>query len=71
MDTILSVLVLVTIALQLGAFFLWRRGGARRQVVLMVVLAVVAIINIGIWTIPDASGENPLAQIKKQENAAR
>ncbi|AZI34634.1 hypothetical protein NT2_02_02220 [Caenibius tardaugens NBRC 16725] len=71
MDTVLSILVLAAIALLSGAFFLWRRGGARRQVVLMVVLAVIAIINVGIWTVPDASGENPLAQIKRQEAATR
>lgn len=71
MDTVLSVLVLAAIALLLGAFFLWRRGGARRQVLLMVVFAVVAIINVAIWTVPDASGENPLAQIKRQESTAR
>ena len=41
MDAVLSVLVLVAIALIGGAIFLWRRGGATKQVWLMLVLAVV------------------------------
>lgn len=66
MGTILSVLVLTAIALLLGAFFLWRRGGPIRQVVLMVVLALVAIINVAIWTLPDASGQSPVDQVREQ-----
>lgn len=60
MDAILSVLVLVAIALAGGALFLWRRGGATRQVWLMLVLAVVMIANVLIWTIPDSSGTAPV-----------
>ena len=60
MDAILSVLVLAAIALAGGAWFLWRRGGATRQVWLMVVLAVVMIANVLIWTIPDSSGTAPV-----------
>ena len=57
MATALSLLVLTIIALVGGAWFLWRRGGARKQVVLMLVLAVVMAINIGIWTLPDSGGK--------------
>jgi len=68
MDAVLSVMVLTAIALLLGALFLWRRGGgSRRQVVLMVVMAMVLIVNVAIWTLPNASGENPLEQVQKQQ----
>lgn len=56
MATVLSLLVLVAIAMVAGAIFLWRRGGARRQVVLMLVLAAVIAVNVGIWTLPDDRG---------------
>lgn len=70
METVLAILVLTAIALLLGAFFLWRRGGAMRQVVLMVILAMVAIVNVAIWTLPTASGDAPLAQVKQQQGTA-
>ena len=60
MDTVLSIMVLATIALAIGAFVLWRRGGAMKQVVLMLVLAVVIALNVAIWTVPDKSGEAPV-----------
>ncbi len=61
-DTVLSILVLAAIALLVGAFALWRRGGTKRQVVLMVILAFVAIGNVAIWIIPDNQGNAPLNQ---------
>jgi hypothetical protein len=61
-DTVLSILVLAAIALLVGAFVLWRRGGTKRQVVLMVILAFVAIGNVAIWIIPDSQGNAPLNQ---------
>lgn len=60
MATILSLLVLAIIALIAGAAFLWRRGGARRQVVLMLVLAAVMAANVAILAIPNPSGETLL-----------
>lgn len=59
MDTVLSILVLATIALVVGAFLLWRRRGAKKQVILMLILAAVFAVNIAIWTVPDKSGEAP------------
>ena len=55
--TVLSVLVLACLALLLGAYALWRRGGPRRQVVLMLVLAAVMAANIAIWVMPGGSGK--------------
>jgi hypothetical protein len=62
METVLSIMVLAAIALVAGAIMLWRKGGARKQIALMLLLALVIALNVGIWTIPDASGEAPLAQ---------
>ncbi len=63
MDIVLSIVMLAAIALLIGAFMLWRRTGQTKQPLLMVVLAVVALTNVAIWTVPDASGEAPLAQV--------
>ncbi|HEX8056204.1 MAG TPA: hypothetical protein VF481_06060 [Novosphingobium sp.] len=54
----LSLLVLTALALVAGAFWLWRRGGSRKQVVLMVVLAVVMAVNVVIWTLPTSGGQS-------------
>ncbi|MHA6334302.1 hypothetical protein ACXYL9_11530 [Qipengyuania sp. CAU 1752] len=58
LDFALSVLMLAAVALLLGAFVLWRRG-VRKQAGLMVLLAIIAIGNVLIWTIPDADGQAP------------
>ena len=60
MDIVLSVMVLTAIALLLGAAYLWKRGGMRRQAVLMVVLAVVMAGNVAILAWPDSSGHAPI-----------
>ncbi|MDR2858423.1 MAG: hypothetical protein LBV50_11340 [Novosphingobium sp.] len=57
MSIALSLLMLTTIALVLGAAWQWRRGGSRRQVALMLVLAAVLAVNVAIWTIPGPGGE--------------
>ncbi len=62
METVLSLLVLVTIALLVGGYVLWRRGGSMKQVLLMLGLAVVLAVNVAIWTLPDESGEAPLGR---------
>lgn len=54
----LSLLVLTVVALIAGAAFLWRRGGARKQIVLMLVLAAVLAINVAIWTLPTSGGQS-------------
>ena len=60
MDTVLSILMLAALAMLAGAFWLWRRQGAIRQVWLMVVLALVMLLNVAIWTIPDKGGTAPV-----------
>lgn len=57
-DFALSLLVLATILLCLGAFYLLRRGNARRQAFLMLVLAAVMAANVAIWAIPDDAGRS-------------
>lgn len=63
LDLVLSILVLAAVALLAGAFVLWRRTGRVQQAVLMIILALVAIVNVAIWTVPDAGGEAPLDKI--------
>ncbi len=60
MNTALSRMVLTVASLIAGAVFLFRRGGMRKQAVLMLVLAAVIAVNVAIWTVPDAEGEAPL-----------
>lgn len=59
LDLVLSLLVLAALALLAGAFVLFRRG-LRKQAGLMVVAALVALLNVGIWTIPDSEGRAPI-----------
>ena len=73
LDLVLSLVVLTAIALCFGAYALWRRTGNVKQPVLMLVLAVVAAINVAIWTLPDADGESPATraeQIQKETDSA-
>lgn len=57
MDLALSLLMLSALALLAGAFYLCRSRGERQRPLLMALLAVVMLVNVGIWTLPDASGE--------------
>lgn len=63
MDTILSIIMLAAVALVVGAIFLWRRGGSRKQMFLMILLAAIMLANVAIWTVPDASGDAPLDRV--------
>jgi drug/metabolite transporter superfamily protein YnfA len=63
-DIVLSIVMLAALALLAGAFVLWRRTGQVKQPALMVLLAVIAVINVLIWTVPTNSGEAPITQIK-------
>jgi hypothetical protein len=59
MDTILSIVALAAVSLVAGAIYLWRKG-VRKQAGLMLVLAVVMVVNVLIWTLPDSGGTAPL-----------
>lgn len=61
-DIVLSIVMLAAILLLAGAFALWRRTGETKQPALMVVLAIIAVGNVLIWTIPDSQGNSPVEQ---------
>ena len=63
-DIVLSIVMLAALALVAGAVVLWRRTGQVKQPALMVLLAVIAVLNVLIWTIPTDSGEAPIEQLK-------
>ena len=65
MSVVLSLLVLSALALTGGAIALFRRGGAVKQALLMLVLAAIMAANVAIWTMPTTSGEAPLAHADK------
>ena len=58
----LSLMMLAAIALIAGALVLWRRG-ERKRPALMALLVAILLINVGIWTLPDASGEAPAGRL--------
>lgn len=64
-ETVLALLVLAVLVLSAGAVLQWRYGD-RRKAGLLVVLALVAAINVAIWTVPDASGEAPVTRADDQ-----
>jgi len=64
-DIVLSIVMLAALALVAGAFVLWRRTGEAKNPALMVLLAVIAVINVLIWTVPTTSGDAPIEQIKE------
>jgi hypothetical protein len=66
-DFVLSLVMLTALALVVGAFVYWRRTGMVKQPLLMVLLAVIAVINVLIWTIPTKDGRAPLEQVKAEQ----
>ena len=64
LSTVLSVLVLATFALVGGAIWSRNRPGMRRQAMLMLVLAGIAVVNVAIWTLPDSEGRSPIGQVE-------
>ena len=66
LSTVLSILVLAAFALIGGAIFLWRKPGMRRQALLMLALAAIALVNLAIWTVPDSEGRTPAARMGDQ-----
>lgn len=64
-DVVLSIVMLAAFALLAGAFAYWRRTGEVRQPALMVVLALIAIANVLIWTIPAEDGSAPVDAVQQ------
>ena len=60
MALVLSLTMLVAILLIGGAFALWRRGGSRLQVALMLLLAAIMAGNVALWVVPTPSGKAPV-----------
>lgn len=69
MDLIFSIVMLTALALVGGAVILWVKRGARKQALLMVLLAIVMLVNVAIWTLPDPSGVSPINKTKALESA--
>lgn len=69
-DIVLSIVMLAALALVAGAFVLWRRTGEVKNPALMVVLAVIAVINVLIWTLPSAGGTAPVEAARKAQSGA-
>ncbi|MBB3033316.1 hypothetical protein [Alteriqipengyuania lutimaris] len=69
LDIVLSLLVLAALLLIGGAVILFRRG-FRKQAGLMVVAALVALMNVAIWTIPDSSGTSPVDGVPGENGPA-
>ena len=67
MNAVLSIVMLAAGALIVGAIVLWRRGAPPKQPLLMLLLAAIAVVNVLIWTLPDASGEAPLARVRQAD----
>lgn len=65
LDAVLSITILAAILLVIGAIMLWRRTGNVKNPLLMVVLAVIALINVAIWTLPGADGDAPLEKLEQ------
>ncbi|NKJ43500.1 MULTISPECIES: hypothetical protein [unclassified Novosphingobium] len=55
MDTVLSLLVLTTVALIGGAVFFWRRG-ERKRAGLMLVMAALIAADLAVWLTPVSGG---------------
>jgi drug/metabolite transporter superfamily protein YnfA len=64
-DIVLAIVMLAAFALVAGAFVLWRRTGEVKNPALMVLLAVIAVVNVLIWTVPAADGTAPIEQVQE------
>ncbi|PWL25919.1 MAG: hypothetical protein DCO98_06545 [Altererythrobacter sp. XM-24bin4] len=65
MNAVFSIIMLAAGALVVGAYLLWRKGAPLKQPLLMLLLAVIAVVNVLIWTLPGSSGEAPLDQVQQ------
>lgn len=65
-ELVLSLLMLAAFLLIAGGVVLWRRG-VRKQAGMMIVLALVALLNVAIWTVPDTGGRAPVDRLQQAE----
>lgn len=65
-NLVLSLLMLAAFLLVAGGVVLWRRG-VRKQAGMMIVLALVALLNVAIWTVPDTEGQAPVDRLEQAE----
>jgi len=61
-SSVMALVLLAALALVIGAVVLYRRTGEAKQPILMVVLALIAVANVLILTIPTADGTAPIDQ---------
>lgn len=69
LDIALSLAVLAAVGLLAGAWLIWRRTGRRKQPLLMVLLAVIALANVAIWVVPDRGGQAPIDKLDAAPSA--
>jgi len=67
LDFALSFVMLGAFVLIIVAVVMWRRGAPRVNVILALVLAVIAIANVLVMTIPYESGETPVEKAQELE----
>lgn len=65
-ELVLSLLMLAAFLLIAGGVVLWRRG-VRKQAGMMIVLALVALLNVAIWTVPDTGGQAPVDRLQQAD----
>jgi hypothetical protein len=65
-NLILSVATFGAILLIYGAYQNWKREGAGKQMWLMLGAALVIIVNLAIWTIPDKNGRSLVSEIQNK-----
>jgi len=68
MNIVLSIVMLAAFALIAGAIVYWRRTGEIKQPALMLLLAVIAIGNVLIWTVPTTEGGSPIEAARSAED---
>ncbi len=61
---VMALVMLAALALVIGAAVLYRRTGELKQPILMVVLAIIAVGNVLILTIPTEGGSAPIDGIE-------
>ena len=63
MSIVLSIVMLAAFALLLAAFIAWRKGLPRKQIGLLLLLALVMAVNVAIWTVPYSEGTAPIDKV--------